>query len=113
MTKPKTPPPADLFGATERLILGIVKQAGRKVPVKETKDGKTKTRYVPANILDQARAADAALKFLAMKNKMPEPPAVSDFERGMMELDDERNNAGSGRGASPETSIFPNRSAAH
>lgn len=91
MAAKSNPGDRSLLEETERLITCLVRQAGKKVAVREKDGEKVKTRYVMPLILDQARAADAALKFLAMKNKMPEPPTLSDFERGQMELDNERD----------------------
>ena len=59
-----------LMDATERLIKKMVKDAG-------TAD---------VAVADRAKAADAAMKFLAIKHKLVPETEESDFERGLREL---------------------------
>lgn len=98
-------PDRTLMEETEALVKGLVKQARRRVAHKEVVDGKEVTRYRLPGILDQARAVDAALKVLALKAKEPPLPVLSEFERGMKELENERDattdsDAGNGSGTS-------------
>jgi antitoxin (DNA-binding transcriptional repressor) of toxin-antitoxin stability system len=96
-------PPTDLLGETERLIRGIVRDANRGRRVEVEVDGKVVARRVPFDTLDRTRAAEAALKFLQIKAKLPEPTGPSQYEQDLKAMNpDEPDDAGEGRAARPE-----------
>lgn len=87
--------PLDLMEQTERLITKLVRNArsGRTI---RNEDGTT--RRVQYDILDQARAADAALKFLTVKNKLDPEVEETEFDR-----EQRKYHERSGKTASRET----------
>lgn len=92
--------PATLMAEMEKLITGMVRQAQKKRQVQSAnKEKGVKAKYEPPNILDQARAADAALKFMAMKAKLEPEIVESEFERQLKDFHDVSNDEGSGRTA--------------
>jgi hypothetical protein len=64
-----------LIEDTERLVHQIVRDATRRRIIDN--------KYVPQDFLDRCRAADAALKFLAMQRKHFPEEEISEFERGL------------------------------
>ena len=89
----KREPRLDLMDETELLIIDLVKDAKKE---RVLEDGSTQK----LDILDRVRAADAALRFMAMKDKIgPKEEEESAFERSLKELhnvsDNERGGSAS------------------
>lgn len=93
--------PPSLMAEMEKLITGMVRQAQRKRQVQAADKSKgLKAKYEPPNILDQARAAESALKFMAMKAKLEPEIVVSEFEQQLREFHNEPDDARGGGTAS-------------
>jgi hypothetical protein len=82
MTAPKDPP--DLMAETERLVTKLVRNARSGRVIKDPETGKI--RRVPYDILDQARAADSALRLLQVKNKLQPEVEENEFDQQLREF---------------------------
>ena len=88
-----------LLDETELLIKGIVRDARRgEVITVAGPDGTTHTERRPAEVLDRVRAADAALRFMVIKNKLKPEETESEFDR----LQNEFHSEGEGGDAESE-----------
>jgi hypothetical protein len=84
-----------LLAETELLITGLVRDARLGTKVTADVDGAKVTTREPTTILDRVRAADAALRFIQIKNKLDPEHQESEFER----LRDEFHDTGEGSDA--------------
>jgi hypothetical protein len=85
--------PVSLMDETELLIIDLVKDAKKE---RVLEDGSTQK----LDILDRVRAADAALRFMAMKDKIgPKEEEESAFERSLKDLHGEPDNERGGSAA--------------
>jgi len=87
-----------LLNETASLVLGIVRDAKRKRPVVGS-DGIT--REEPPDIVERVKAADVALRFMMVKEKIDPHTEESAFERDLADFHDtgesNANSATSGR----------------
>lgn len=74
-------PPRDLLDETEKLVTKIVRNTRAGRVIRDTDpEGKPRTRRVPYDIIDQVRAAESALKFLQVKNKLDPEKEETEFD---------------------------------
>lgn len=88
---PAKKPELTLLESTEKLIKKLVRQAGR---ASHTTDREGKRRTIQPDILDQVRAADAALKFLQMKHKIDPEEKDGEFQRAVAAYHDQGEGDG-------------------
>ena len=83
----KAPPP-DLMTEAEKLITKMVRnvRSGRVVKTTNKETGEVTSRRVPYDIIDQVRAADAALKLLQVKNKLEPEAEENEFDKQLRDF---------------------------
>ena len=87
-----------LLEDTERLVHGIVRDAHKRRMVRDAEGNPIKGKFVQADFLDRCRAADSAMKFLAIKEKLDPPETESEFQRALAQY----HGSGDGDGSPPE-----------
>lgn len=99
-------PPRDLMEETEKLVTKLVRNTRAGRVIKDTDaEGKTTRRRVPYDIIDQVRAAESALKFLQVKNKLDPEKEETEFDEQLKRF----HGQGSG-GADPGEDTASGRS---
>ena len=86
----------DLLKVTESLVYDIVRDARKKRTIVNDSG---QTEQIPIDIVDRVKAADIALKFMQVKEKIDPQETQSEFERALTEY-----HTGSGNSASDEAS---------
>jgi hypothetical protein len=65
------------------------------------------TKIVTPEMLDRTRAADVALRFMAMKNKIDPPPQGGEFNADLEDYHNERDGSRGGDASAGEDGTAP------